>query len=292
MAKSSKMQRAIGLCGSVLSWLVATFSVVIMIFTVVTVSCADKNERDIFGYKFYIVKSDSMSRSDNNAHLDVHFNAGDIVFVKTLKNTEHLKPGDVIAFVSTNADSYGETVTHMIREIKQAPDGKLLGYVTYGTNTGVNDEEIVTPDYVLGKYSFKLPGAGNFFAFVKSTAGYIVCVLVPFLLLILYNVANIIRIVRARRKEQAKLLSRQRDEIEAQRKQNEDMLRELQALRAEMTSPKQEGNEREKSDKCLFCGSLVECTVDTAVASRQFYIQGAGQLCEKCYQEIYEKEDW
>ena len=133
-----------------------------------------------------------------------------------------------------NEVSYGETVTHMIREVKKTEAGKVIGYVTYGTNTGTNDEALVEPDYVLGQYAGKLPGVGNFFAFVKTTPGYIVCVLIPFLLLILYNGINVIRLFRQYRREQMEEMQAERDKIDAERAENQRMMQELLALKAQL----------------------------------------------------------
>ena len=218
----------------VVTWLLVAFTVFMMIFTVVTVTTVDKNDRSIFGVKFYIVRTDSMSLSENNKDMDVHFNAGDIVIIKNLDDPKGLQAGDVIAFLSTNSASYGETVTHMIREVKKTDDGKALGYVTYGTNTGTDDEALVEPEYVLGAYSGKLPGVGNFFAFVKSTPGYIVCILVPFLLLILYNGVNVIRLFRKYKREQMEAMQAEKDKLEAERAENQRMMQELLALKARL----------------------------------------------------------
>lgn len=225
----------------VVTWLLVAFTVFMMIFTVVTVTTVDRNDRSIFGVKFYIVQTDSMSLSENNKDMDVHFNAGDIVIIINVDDPRALQVGDVIAFMSTNSVSYGETVTHMIREIKKTEDGKVLGYVTYGTNTGTDDEALVEPEYVLGAYSGKLPGVGNFFAFVKSTPGYIVCILVPFLLLILYNGVNVIRLFRKYKREQMEEMQAERDKIDAERAENQRMMQELLALKAQLD--KKEGGE-------------------------------------------------
>ena len=218
----------------VVTWLLVAFTVFMMIFTVVTVTTVDRNDRSIFGVKFYIVQTDSMSLSENNKDMDVHFNAGDIVIIKNVDDPRALQAGDVIAFMSTNSVSYGETVTHMIREVKRTDDGKLLGYVTYGTNTGTDDEALVEPEYVLGAYSGKLPGVGNFFAFVKSTPGYIVCILVPFLLLILYNGVNVIRLFRKYKREQMEAMQAEKEKLEAERAENQRMMQELLALKAQL----------------------------------------------------------
>ena len=225
----------------VVTWLLVAFTVFMMIFTVVTVTTVDRNDRSIFGVKFYIVQTDSMSLSENNKDMDVHFNAGDIVIIKNVDDPRALQAGDVIAFMSTNSVSYGETVTHMIREVRKTEDGKVLGYVTYGTNTGTDDEALVEPEYVLGAYSGKLPGVGNFFAFVKSTPGYIVCILVPFLLLILYNGVNVIRLFRKYKREQMEAMQAEKDKLEAERAENQRMMQELLALKAQLD--RKEGGE-------------------------------------------------
>ena len=217
MQLNEKTKKILGVTSKVLTWIVLAFTIFIMVFTIVTVSTIDKNDKSLFGRKFYIVQTDSMSKSDKNKDLDVHF-----------------KAGDIISFISTNSESYGETITHMIRKVETTSDGKTIGYVTYGTNTGVDDEALVEPNYVLGKYSGKLPGLGKFFSFVKSTSGYIVCILVPFLLLILYNGVNVIRLFRRYKKEQTAAMEAEKAQIAEDKRQAEEMLKELQALKKQL----------------------------------------------------------
>lgn len=236
-------KKAFQITCKIMIWLLVTFTVLMMIFTVVTVATVDKNERSIFGFRFYVVRTDSMSLSDKNTDLAVHFNAGDIVIVKNIDEEakRQLQAGDVITFMSVNSESYGETVTHMIREVKMNSEGKLLGYVTYGTNTGVNDEALVEPAFVMGVYQGKLAGVGKFFAFVRSIPGYIVCVFTPFLLLILYNGANIIRLFRRYKREQTEAIQAEKDKIKAERAENQRMMEELLALKAQLDQKSQEG---------------------------------------------------
>ena len=233
------MKAILNISLKVVAWILVVFTVFMMIFTVVTVTTVDRNDRSIFGIKFYIVQTDSMSPSENNKDMDVHFSAGDIVLIKNAENPTALQKGDIIAFMSANSDSYGETITHMIAERKLDDDGNLLGYVTFGTNTGTEDEALVEPSFVLGTYAGKLPGVGNFFAFVKSTPGYILCILVPFLLLILYNGINVIRLFRKYKKEQREIIEAEKEEIAAERKQTEEMMRELLALKAQLEQQSQ-----------------------------------------------------
>ena len=242
---NDKIKKIINISVKVLTYLLVAFTVFMMIFTIVTVTTVNKNERSIFGFKFYIVQTDSMSKSENNADLDVHFNAGDIIIVKNLKDPTTLKKGEIISFMSANKDSWGETITHMIYAVETDSSGNVVGYVTYGTNTGAIDDELVTPETVLGKYVGKLPLVGRFFAFVKSTPGYIICILVPFLLLILYNGANVIRLFRKYKQEQTDAMAAERKQIEDERAENQRMMKELLELKAQLMN---NGNNTEETN--------------------------------------------
>ena len=243
---SEKTKNVLNLLIKVAAYLLVIFTVFMMIFTIFTVTTVDRNDRSVFGLRFYVVLTDSMSKSDKNADMDVHFNAGDIIFVKNVKDKTKLEAGDIIAFMSSNSESYGATITHMIREVKRTDDGKILGYVTFGTNTDTNDEALVEPAYVLGKYAGRLPGVGHFFEYLRSPIGYVIFILVPFILLILYNGINAIRLFRRYKREQNAILEAERAEIAEERKQNAEMLRELMALKEQLA--KQNGEASSPSE--------------------------------------------
>jgi len=38
---------------------------------------------------------------------------------------------------------------------------------------------------------------------------------------------------------------------------------------------------------CILCGNITETAKEKPISEREYYIEGAGQLCRKCYQEIY-----
>ena len=248
-------KKTLGIASRVLTWIVVIAAVLMMVFTLVSTLVFDKNDRSLFGTRFYVVLTDSMSPSEKNKADKVHFEAGDIVLIRDVKDKTALKDGDIIAFISQNSDSFGETVTHKIRE-KKVKDGEVLGYVTYGTNTGVDDEVLVEPEYVLGKYSGKLPNVGHVFSFLRTTAGYVVCVLTPFLLLIAWQGANIFKLLRRYRREQRESLEAERAEIAKEREESAEMLRKLEELKAQLEKQNAEGvspiekseNTEEKAD--------------------------------------------
>ena len=218
------MKKALNIIKTTLVWLVVALAVFMMIFTVISVTTFNRNDRDLFGYKAYIVNTDSMAKTD--------FKAGDLIFVKEV-DPNTLKEGDIITYLSQNTESFGETITHKIRKKTTDAEGNP-GFITYGTTTGVDDDTIVTFPYILGKYTTHLPKVGTFFNFLKTTPGYFVCIFVPFMLLIIYQGVNFFRLFRRYKKEQMDEMKAERDKIEAERLENAKMLSELQALKAQL----------------------------------------------------------
>lgn len=228
------MKKILNIVKNMLVFLVVALAVCMMIFTIVSVNTFDRIDRSIFGYKAFIVLSDSMSKTD--------FNAGDLVLVKET-DPALLKEGDIISYQSTNTENYGEVVTHKIRKLTTDAEGNP-GFITYGTTTDTDDESVVTYSFVLGKYQGRLPGVGKFFQFLKTTPGYIVCILLPFLLLILLQGINSIRLFRRYKAEQLAELQaeqeKQRAELAAERRRIESERAESQKMMAELLKLKEE----------------------------------------------------
>lgn len=218
------MKKVLNIISTVLGWVLIVVTVGVMVFTLVSVNTFDQANKSIFGYKFFIVRSDSMSATD--------FDAGDIVFIKNI-DPSTLKKGDIIAFTSQNSNNMGETVTHKIRKITTDANGDPA-FVTYGTTTDTNDETLVTYSHVLGKYTGKMENVGSFFQFLKTTPGYILCIFIPFLLLILYQGFQCIRLFRRYKKEQMEELEEERTKIEQERRQSMEMMKELQRLKEQL----------------------------------------------------------
>jgi len=222
------MKKALTIIKDVLVWLLVILAVGMMLFTIFSVNTFDQNHRNLMGYKFFVVRSDSMSASD--------INAGDIVVVKET-NPAALQAGDIIAYISQNTENYGEAITHMIRSLTTTSSGEP-GFVTYGTTTGADDPIIVTYPYVLGQHTATVPHLGTFFTFLKTTPGYICCIFIPFMLLILHQGINCIRLFRRYRSEQMEELEAERQKLESERTQAAEMMAELQELKAQLAAAK------------------------------------------------------
>ena len=237
------MKKVFDIIKTILVWVLVLLAVSMMVFTVISVTTFNRNDRSLFGYKMYIVNSDSMAATD--------FRAGSLIMVKEV-DPSTLKEGDIITFMSQDTNSFGETVTHKIRKIVVDAEGNP-GFVTYGTTTDVDDETIVTYPYVLGKYEKNIPGLGTFFNFLKTTPGYFVCIFIPFMLLILYEGVKFFNLFRRYKQEQMEEMQAEKEKIEAEKAENAKMLEELRALKAQLEGQQTateatdtlEGNERE-----------------------------------------------
>ena len=218
------MHKALSIIKQIMVWLVVLLAVCMMIFTVISVRTFDRNDRKIFGYGVYIVMSDSMSKTD--------FDAGDLVLVKEV-DPQTLAEGDIIAFISRDEESYGQTVTHKIRKIVVNEQGEP-GFLTYGTTTDTDDSVIVTYSDILGQYQFRIPKMGNFFHFLKSIPGYIICILLPFLILLIYQGVQSVGLFRKYRAEQLDDLKQERAEMERERAEHAKVLAELKALQTQI----------------------------------------------------------
>ncbi len=218
------MKKILNIIKNILVGAVVAIAVFMMIFTIISVNTFNRTDREILGYSAFVVLSDSMSKTD--------FNAGDVIVVKNV-DPATLEAGDIIAFQSQNSSNYGEVITHKIRKRVTLGDGEQA-FVTYGTTTDVDDESAVTYPYILGKYQGRLPKIGTFFQFLRTTQGYIVCILVPFAILMLYQGLNCFRLFKKYKSEQMEELQAERAQIEEERKAAAEMLKELQALKEQL----------------------------------------------------------
>ena len=146
---------------------------------------------------------------------------GDLIFTKKV-DPEDIKVGDVISFYAEE-DNFAAIWTHQVVEIIEE-DGALK-FKTKGTNNPTADSKLRDADKVIGTYTdFKLAGAGNIAMEMQKPGGLIICVVVPILLFVGYDII--------RRKIYEKGSS---DDVEA-------LKAELEALKAEKAKAESDAN--------------------------------------------------
>ena len=129
---------------------------------------------------------------------------GDII-ITTKVDAKDIKIDDVITFYDPKGNGT-TTVTHRVLSIEEK-DGKYIfttvGDVVmneniekYGSKEDIPAEilsvitEVVPEDKVISRYNFRIPLLGHISLFMSTIPGFIVCVLVPLLLLVGYDVVR------------------------------------------------------------------------------------------------------
>lgn len=122
----------------------------------------------------------------------------DVVFVKNV-DTNLLKENDIITFYSTNAFFGGTPITHRIVEVLDIPDTGLMFRVKGDANEEA-DEEKVIPENVIGKVLFRIPSLGKVQFFLASKTGWLIAILIPSALILIYDIIKLIKMISAKKK--------------------------------------------------------------------------------------------
>ena len=128
--------------------------IIILLYNIILVfiSCLNKiDDVSIFGYKAYIITTDSMKPS---------INSGDVSIVRNTEE-DNIETGDVITFKQGD-----KVITHRITNIEEQ-DGKKV-YTTKGDNNNTEDREKISYEEIEGKYQFKLEGLGIIIEILQS----------------------------------------------------------------------------------------------------------------------------
>ena len=132
----------------------------------------------IFGFSFMPVRSDSMKGSGKD-----NFEKGDFLIAKEVKDVSTLKVGDIITYKVKQGEGY-YLETHRIVEIKE--DGSIY---TQGDNHGMSAYSAkVNDENILAIYKGQIKKIGNFFLFFEDRTNYAIFILIPLLILMLWNI--------------------------------------------------------------------------------------------------------
>ncbi len=142
--------------------------------------------------------------------------AGDLIVVRQIA-AEDVKEKDVIAFFDPDSRQ-NSVLTHRVVHIDK--EGGELSFTTKGDANPVNDPHPVKGSKLVGIYQFRIPGAGHAAMFMQSTTGLIVCVVVPLVLLIGWDVLRRRRSERKNKEDTEALLS-ELAQLKAQKAQRE-----------------------------------------------------------------------
>lgn len=119
------------------------------------------NPPSLLGYSRLVVASGSMEPT---------FSTGDVIFIHRQDSYEL---NDVVTF----RDSSGNLVTH-----------RLVGtsggeFITRGDANNIEDDELLNPAQILGRYTLRIPGLGGLVEFLRSPLGLCLLVIVGFFII-------------------------------------------------------------------------------------------------------------
>lgn len=147
--------------------------------------------------------------------------SGDLIICHH-EEAEAIEVGDVIAFFDP-AGNGTTIVTHRVVEI--VTDDKGISWKTKGDNNNAEDRLLVSADKLVGVYEgTRVAGMGNVALFMQTPTGLVVCVVLPLIALIAYDM------IRRRRYEKSN-----KEDTDALLKE----LAELRRLKEEQEAKKQ-----------------------------------------------------
>ena len=199
--KTSTIHKILTIIGTILC--IILIPILIINITLIAKSFIYKDEvPSIGGTLPLIVLTDSMYPE---------IKSGDLIICNTAE-AKDIKVNDVISFFDP-AGNGTSIVTHRVIEIVEE-NGEIF-FRTRGDNNNTEDKKLVPAENLVGVYKTRIAGAGHIAMFMQSTAGLIICVVLPIILLVGYDIIR-------------------RRIYEKNNKQDTDaLLAELEALRAE-----------------------------------------------------------
>ena len=205
MDKTDKKLSRSQLAGTIIGVAVCVLLLPLLIMNLILIVKSFVNSDEvpsIGGITPMIVLTDSM---------DPVIKSGDLIFAKSIDPAE-VAVGDIITFFDP-AGSGTSTVTHRVVEVVNE-DG--LYFRTKGDANNTEDRSLVPAENLIGVYRARLPGMGQVAMFLQTTPGLLLCVVLP--------LGALVAVDLIRRKRAAKAQDDDRDQLLAQ----------LEALKAEM----------------------------------------------------------
>lgn len=174
--------------------------VLVINITLIVKSYTNQDEiSDIGGFLPLIVLTDSMYPT---------IQSGDLVICHKAE-PEKIQVGDVIAFFDP-AGNENNVVIHRVIEI--ASEKGELAFRTQGDANNTADELAVPASSLVGIYRTRIAGAGNAAMFLQTSTGLIVCVVIPLLILVGYDIVRR-RIYEKRNKSDTEALLKELEDL-------------------------------------------------------------------------------
>ena len=145
---------------------------VILIYNIILIAISSENNINfinMFGYKSYVIKTNSMEPT---------ININDVVISKEVQQ-EEINVGDVITFLHN-----GEVITHRITKIENASD--VTQYTTKGDNNNIEDTFKITYENIKGKHVLTIPYLGKVVQLLENKLLFLIILLIILIFIFAY----------------------------------------------------------------------------------------------------------
>ena len=209
---------------------------VLLVVANITADKENGEQPNVFGYVISSVQSESMSGT---------FEKGALVVGKVPTENTVIAKDDVISF-RQKVNGVNIINTHRVVDVNDA--GALDLYQTQGDNREIcpePDAEWKTIYDVTSVYKFHIPGVGGFIDFLKKPVGFVVCLVLPMLAFIAWQVYKLISLYIQGKKEQ--MLAEAKEGVSDEAK--DAIIREyLAKMQAQEKIPAEETKEEIKTE--------------------------------------------
>jgi signal peptidase I len=214
-AKTKKrMKKTLSIIGDVL---LVMFIIFVIVLTATALSIRSGNVAHVFGYTIRSIQSDSMALLEDGELVENGFFKGDIVICEMMDENSEYQVGDAVLFkmpIMRRSDgSYRECgptevsdeeifVIHGVSRVEESYGVKR--YYTQGLTNPTEDANVKYSDEIIAKYNgVRFAGLGHVVDFLQTQFGFFLCIILPCLILVLFQGYRVVSNVIAYNREKA-----------------------------------------------------------------------------------------
>ncbi len=186
--KSFTFSNVMKTIGKIISWALFTILLIaaafLIYYYIATRIYAKKGPGYEPKFSIYTIVSPSMTPN---------INVFDAIINVRVDDPKDIAVGDVITFVSSSLLTPGTTITHRVIGITKDDNGDVC-YQTKGDFNNVSDQACAKFHNVIGKVILKIPQLGRVQFFLASRFGWILCILIPAVIIISKDILRIVKL--------------------------------------------------------------------------------------------------
>jgi len=194
--KRSTVHRILSILGIVIGSMLLPF-LIINIILIIEGYLYPEKVPSLFGVSPMIVVTDSMNPA---------IQAGDMILAEKVDPNE-VQVGDIISFFDPLRAGNTVVITHRVIEVRHLDDGRIQ-YRTQGDANNQADEIPIPSEKLVGRYRFTIPVWGKVALFLRTLPGFLCFVIIPIILLVVFEVIRRYQENRASERAYQELMDR------------------------------------------------------------------------------------